>query len=47
MPSAVVFNGPVVDVISVVESAVESVARTSLLLLPTRAERNPETAAGR
>lgn len=45
MPSAVVFNGPVVDVISDIEAALASVPRSSLLLLPTQAERNPETAA--
>lgn len=47
MPSAVVFNGPVVDVMSEVEAALASVPRTSLLLLPTPADGNLETAAVR
>lgn len=47
LPSAVVFNGPVVDVISEIEAALASVLRTSLLLHPTQAERSPETATVR
>ena len=47
MPLAVVFNGPVVDVISRVESAMLSGPRTSLLLLPERTDRNAATAAVR
>jgi hypothetical protein len=41
MPSAVVFNGPVVDVISQIESAVVSGAPRSLFRRPGHAERNP------
>ena len=47
LPSAVVFNGPVVDVISEVESALAAAPRTSVLLPRARRDRNLATAAAR
>ncbi len=45
MPSALVFNGPVVDVMSQVESALVSMPRTSLLLSPGRTDHKLASAA--
>ena len=47
LPSAVVFNGPVVDVISEVESALAAAPRPSVLLPRARSDRNLATAAAR
>jgi hypothetical protein len=47
MPSAVVFNGPVVDVMSEVEAALVPVPRTSLVLPRARSDRHLATAAAR
>ena len=45
LPSAVLFNGPVVDVISEVESALATAPRTSVPLPGARSDRNLATAA--
>jgi hypothetical protein len=47
IPAATVFNGPVVDVISEIESALLSVPRTSRLVPPAGTDRNLLTAGVR